>query len=124
MEEKYGFGLSDGNNSKSLSELIDEETLEKLKREIKEEVENIEGPEKLANLMWKFVLLMFLTKDTKEQRAKCGCKPTLELEEMFPITFLETLTQDVSDDYKLNNLVNPDSSENVTKNMKGDDNGK
>ena len=117
METKEGFGLSDSNNSKSLSELIDKETLEKLKQEIKEEIENVEDTEKLSGLMWKFILLMFLTKDTKEQRAGCGCEPALELEEMFPITFLKTLAQDVSDDYKLNNLVNPDSTEDVPKIM-------
>ena len=117
MESKQGYGLSNGDTSKSLSELIDEETLEKLKQEIKEDVENIEDTEKLSELMWKFILLMFLTKDTKEQRAGCGCEPTLELEEMFPITFLETLAQDVSEDYKLNNLVNPDSLQNVPKIM-------
>ena len=77
METKQGFGLSDGNNSKSLLELLDEETLEKLKQKIKEDVENIEDTEKLAELMWKFILLMFLTKDTKEQRAGCGCEPII-----------------------------------------------
>lgn len=76
-DEKESLGLSDGNNSKSLLELIDKETLEKLKQEIKEDVENIEDTEKLSELMWKFILLMFLTKDTKEQRARCGCEPII-----------------------------------------------
>ena len=77
MEEKEGFGLFNGDTSKSLLELIDEETLEKLKQEIKDEVENVEDPEKLSELMWKFILLMFLTKDTKEQKAGCGCEPII-----------------------------------------------
>ena len=68
-EGKEGFGLSNGNNSKSLLEILDEETLKKLKQDTKEEVENIENTEDLAKLMWKFVLLCFLTKNTKEQKA-------------------------------------------------------
>ena len=95
METKQGFGLSNGDASKSLSKLIDEETLEKLKREIKEEVENIEDPEKLANLMWKFILLMFLTKDTKEQRAGCGCEPIINPGGDVPITLLDAQTKDL-----------------------------
>lgn len=51
METKEGFGLFDGNDSKSLLELLDEETLGKLKQDIKEDVENIEDTEKLAALM-------------------------------------------------------------------------
>lgn len=64
-ERKEGFGLSNGNNSKSLLEILDGETLKKLKQDTKEEVENIENTEDLAKLMWKFVLLCFLTKNTK-----------------------------------------------------------
>ena len=60
-ERKEGFGLSNGNNSKSLLEILDEETLKKLKQDTKEEVENIENTEDLAKLMWKFVLLCFLS---------------------------------------------------------------
>ena len=69
-EGKEGFGLSNGNNSKSLLEILDEETLKKLKQDTKEEVENIENTEDLAKLMWKFVLLYFFNK--KHQRTKSG----------------------------------------------------
>lgn len=104
-EGKEGFGLSNGNNSKSLLEMLDKETLEKLKKDIKENVENIEDTEKLAALMWKFVLLWLLTKNTKEQKAGCGCEPILNPGGNIPITLYDTQTQDVSNTDKLNSSV-------------------
>ena len=95
METKEGFGLSDGDNSKSLLELLDEETLEKLKQDIKKDVENIEDTEKLAELMWKFVLLWLLTNDTEKQRAGCGCEPILNPGGDVPITLLDAQTKDL-----------------------------
>lgn len=71
-KEKESFGLSGGNKLKSLLEIFDKETLEKLKQDTKEEVENIENTEDIAELMWKFVLLWLLTKDNEKQRAGCG----------------------------------------------------
>ena len=104
-EEKEGFGLSNGNNSKSLLEILDEETLKKLKQDTKEEVENIENTEDIAKLMWKFVLLCFLTKNTKEQKAGCGCEPILNPGGNIPITLYDTQTQDVSNTDELNSSV-------------------
>ena len=89
-ERKEGFGLSNCNNSKSLLEILDEETLKKLKQDTKEEVENIENTEDLAKLMWKFVLLCFLTKNTKEQKAGCGGEPILNPVGNIPITLNNT----------------------------------
>lgn len=71
-KEKESFGLSDGNKLKSLLEIFDKETLEKLKQDTKEEVENIENTEDIAELMWKFGLLWLITKDNEKQRAGCG----------------------------------------------------
>ena len=94
--------LTDGNNSKSLLEMLDKETLGKLKQDIKEAVENIEDTEKLAALMWEFVLLWLLTNDTKKKRAGCECEPILNPSGDVPITLFDNQTQDVSDTYKLN----------------------
>lgn len=104
-EGKEGFGLSNGNNSKSLLEILDEETLKKLKQDTKEEVENIENTEDLAKLMWKFVLLCFLTKNTKEQKAGCGCEPIFNPGGNIPITLYDTQTQDVSNTDKFYSSV-------------------
>lgn len=104
-ERKEGFGLSNGNNSKSLLEILDEETLKKLKQDTKEEVENIENTEDLAKLMWKFVLLCFLTKNIKEQKTGCGCKPILNPGGNIPITLYDTQTQDVSNTDKFYSSV-------------------
>ena len=94
-------------------ELLDEETLGKLKQDIKEDVENIEDTEKLAALMWKFVLLWLLTNDTEKQRAGCGCEPIINPGGDVPITLFDNQTQDVSDTYKLNSSEKPNSCDHI-----------